>query len=188
MLRLARQALEESVRHYRLPEVEVPAGPLHEKGGAFVTLRKKGHLRGCIGYVEPVKPLYQTVCECTLAAALRDPRFDPVTPEELPALQLEISILSSLAAISPDQIEVGRHGLLVSYGAQRGLLLPQVAVEWKWDGKRFLEETCLKAGLAPSAWQHGAKIEAFTAQVFAEPHTPANSPNEPPEAHHCAGK
>jgi AmmeMemoRadiSam system protein A len=170
LLRLARQALEESVRHYKLPHVEVPCGPLHEKCGAFVTLHKGGRLRGCIGYIESLKPLYQTVCECAMAAALHDPRFDPVAPEELPSLHLEISVLSPLEDISAEQVEVGRHGLLVSRGPQRGVLLPQVAVEWKWDARQFLEETCLKAGLPPDAWRHGARIQAFTAQVFAEPH------------------
>jgi len=169
LLRLARQALEESVRHYRLAEVEEPAGILRENCGAFVTLTKAGRLRGCIGYIEPRKPLYQTVRECAMAAALHDPRFDPVSPEELPQLRLEISVLSRFAEIRPDQIEVGRHGLMVSRGNQKGVLLPQVAVEWRWDRERFLEETCYKAGLSPDAWQHGAKIQAFTAQVFGEP-------------------
>lgn len=175
LLRLAREALEESVRHHRLPQVEAPRGAPGESCGAFVTLRKAGRLRGCIGYVEALKPLYQTVRECALAAALRDPRFDPVTPEELPAVRLEISVLSPLFEIAPDQIEVGRHGLLVSRGGQRGLLLPQVATEWNWDRESFLEETCLKAGLPDDAWRHGAKIQAFTAQVFAEPPDRARS-------------
>lgn len=169
LLRLARQALEESVRECRLSEIYEPPSTLREPCGAFVTLHEGGHLRGCIGYVEPLKPLFATVRECAVAAALRDPRFEPVTPKELPALHVEISVLSPLVDIRPDQIEVGRHGLLVSRGAQRGLLLPQVAVEWKWDRKHFLEETCLKAGLPPDAWRKGARIQAFTAQVFQEP-------------------
>lgn len=172
LLRLARRALEESVRYDSLPEVEAPPAPLREKCGAFVTLHKMGRLRGCIGYIESLKPLYQTVCECAMAAALRDPRFDAVTPEELPVLHLEISVLSPLVEIAPDQVEVGRHGLLISRGGLRGVLLPQVPVEWKWNREQFLEETCLKAGLPPDAWRHGAKIQAFTAQVFGEPRTP----------------
>jgi AmmeMemoRadiSam system protein A len=175
LLRLARRALEESVRHDSLPEVEAPPGPLREKCGAFVTLHKMGRLRGCIGYIESLKPLYQTVCECAMAAALRDPRFDAVTPEDLPFLHVEISVLSPLVEITPDQVEVGRHGLLISRGGQRGVLLPQVPVEWKWTREQFLEETCLKAGLPPDAWRHGAKIQAFTAQVFGEPPTPGRS-------------
>ena len=169
LLRLARQALEESVRHHRLSKVEEHQGPLGEKCGAFVTLHKAGRLRGCIGYVEAVRPLCQTVRECARAAALEDPRFSPVTPDELGSLRLEISALSPLTEIRPEQVEVGRHGLLISRGFQRGLLLPQVPVEWKWDRERFLSETCLKAGLPTDAWKHGATIQAFTAQVFSEP-------------------
>jgi len=169
LLRLARQALEEAVRQHRLSEIEEPAGTLREPCGAFVTLHKGGRLRGCIGYVEPLKPLFATVRECAVAAALHDPRFEPVAPKELPALRLEISVLSPLVDTAPDQIEVGRHGLLISKGGQRGLLLPQVAVEWKWNREQFLEETCWKAGLPPDAWRHGARIQAFTAQVFQEP-------------------
>jgi AmmeMemoRadiSam system protein A len=175
LLRLARQALEESVREHRLTDVEEPPGALRELCGAFVSLHKGSRLRGCIGYVEALKPLFAAVRECAVAAALRDPRFDPVRPEELPALRLEISVLSPMVDIAPDQIEVGRHGLLISRGLQRGLLLPQVAVEWKWNRERFLEETCLKAGLPPDAWRRGARIQAFTAQVFEEPARPAGA-------------
>lgn len=170
LLRQARQALEEAVRHHRLSEIEPPPpGPLQEKCGAFVTLHKNRRLRGCIGYIEPHRALYQTVRECALAAALHDRRFDPVTSDELHEIHLEISVLSPLEELSPDQIEVGRHGVLVSQGFHKGLLLPQVAVEWKWDRERFLDEACLKAGLPPNAWRHGAKIQAFTARVFGEP-------------------
>ena len=169
LLELARQTLEESVRHHRLPAAEEPEGGLCEPCGAFVTLRKSRQLRGCIGVVEALKPLYQTVQECALAAALHDPRFQPVEPDELPELRIEVSVLSPLVDVTADQIEVGRHGLLVSLGERRGVLLPQVAVEWKWDARRFLEETCLKASLPRSAWQGGARIQAFTAQAFGEP-------------------
>jgi AmmeMemoRadiSam system protein A len=146
LLRLARGALDAAVRNGRLPEAEACSPALTEKRGAFVTIHKAGRLRGCIGYIEALKPLHQTVAECAVAAALRDPRFDPVEPEELPLLRLEISALSPFEEISPEKIEVGRHGLMVSQGWQRGLLLPQVATEWNWDRERFLEETCLKAG------------------------------------------
>jgi AmmeMemoRadiSam system protein A len=169
LLDLARTALEEVVRYGRMSEVAEPAEALRTPCGAFVTLYKGNRLRGCIGYIEALKPLYVTVRECARAVALDDPRFDPVTPAELPSLRLEISMLSPLVEVAPQQVEVGRHGLLISRGAQRGLLLPQVAVEWKWDRERFLEETCLKAGLPPDAWQHGARIQAFTAQVLQEP-------------------
>ena len=177
LLRLARQAVEESVRQHPLPEVDAPDGPLRELCGAFVSLHKSGQLRGCIGYIESLKPLYQTVCECAQAAALRDPRFGPVEAEELPCLHIEVSVLSPMEEIRPEEVEVGRHGLLISQGFQRGLLLPQVAVEWKWDRKKFLAETCMKAGLAADAWKHGARIQAFTAQVFAEPQPARRSPS-----------
>ena len=169
LLRMARQAIAESVREHRLREIEEPAGALRQPAGAFVTIRKGKRLRGCIGYVEALKPLYVTVRECARAAALQDPRFEPVNPEELPEMRLEISVLSPLEVVRPEQVEVGRHGLLISQGLRRGLLLPQVPVEWNWGRGRFLEETCIKAGLAPDAWQEGARIQAFTAQVFEEP-------------------
>ncbi|MBZ5564959.1 MAG: AmmeMemoRadiSam system protein A [Acidobacteriia bacterium] len=169
LLGWAREALEESVRHHRLTEIAVPSGPLAEPRGAFVTLRKGDRLRGCIGYVEALKPLCLTVRECAMAAALQDPRFEPVTPRELPSLHMEISVLSPLEDITPEQIDVGRHGLIISRGRQRGLLLPQVAVEWNWDRERFLEETCVKAGLPPDDWKHGARLQAFTAQILEEP-------------------
>jgi AmmeMemoRadiSam system protein A len=177
LLRMARDAIVEYVHHHRLPEVQEPPEALRQPCGAFVTLRKGKRLRGCIGYVEAVRPLYTTVRECAVAAALHDPRFCPVAPQEIPELSLEISVLSPLAEITPEKIEIGRHGLLISRGAQRGLLLPQVAVEWNWDREELLEETCLKAGLPPDAWRLGATIQAFTAQVFEEP-DPA------PSSHH----
>ncbi len=168
LLRLARKALEEAVGPGRLSYMEAPAGVLREHAGAFVTLHKGRSLRGCIGYVEAIRPAYQTVRECALAAALQDPRFDPLTPDELSWVTVEISLLSPLEEIAPERIEVGRHGLMVFRGFQRGLLLPQVPLEWNWDRQRFLEETCLKAGLPPDAWQKGARIQAFTAHVFGE--------------------
>jgi AmmeMemoRadiSam system protein A len=158
-----------------MSEAAEPADALRTPCGAFVTLYKEGRLRGCIGHIGALRPLWATVRECVKAAALDDPRFDPVTPAELPSLRIEISILSPLVDVAPQQVEVGRHGLLISRGAQRGLLLPQVAVEWNWDRGQFLEETCLKAGLPADAWQHGAKIQAFTAQVLKEPSPRAHS-------------
>jgi len=169
LLRLARRGLEESVRRHRLPEVNELSDGARADRGAFVTLRKAAQLRGCIGVVEALQPLYRTVIECAVSAALHDPRFPPVTPDELPELRTEISVLSPLAQVSPDQIEVGRHGLMISQGPKRGVLLPQVAVEWHWDSARFLEETCRKACLPADAWRRGARIEAFTVQAFGEP-------------------
>ncbi|MGH9378795.1 MAG: AmmeMemoRadiSam system protein A [Terriglobia bacterium] len=168
LLRTARRALEEKIQLQSLPPPAEMPPSLARPGGVFVTLRKGGALRGCVGRVEASSPLYQTVYECALSAALSDPRFDPVRPEEAPHLQIEISVLSPLADIRPEELEVGVHGVFISQGAQHGLLLPQVATEWRWDRTRFLEQTCLKAGLPKDAWMQGARIQAFTAQVFAE--------------------
>lgn len=175
LLELARSALEEAVRFGKVSEVTESAEALRTPCGAFVTLTERGRLRGCIGHIEPIRPLYFTVRECARAAALDDPRFHPVTPTELSLLHIEISILSPLVDIAPEQVEVGRHGLLISRGGRRGLLLPQVAEEWNWDREQFLQETCMKAGLPTNAWQHGARIQAFTVQILKEPPTPARS-------------
>lgn len=149
-------------------QAEPPTPHLREARGAFTTLHEDGKLRGCIGYVMAVAPLEQTIRETARAAALEDPRFPPVTEAELGSLQLEISVLSPMFAIAPEDVVVGRHGLMVSYEGRRGLLLPQVAPEWGWERETFLEQTCRKAGLAPDSWKRGAKIEAFTAEVFGE--------------------
>ena len=174
LLALARQALEHKLQQRPAAEDNLNSVPraLLEPAGAFVTLRREGRLRGCIGHVFAEKPLYQVVQDCAVSAALADLRFSPITPEELPALYIEISVLSALTSVAPEQIEVGRHGLFVSKGRRHGLLLPQVAVEWHWDRERFIEETCAKAGLPPDAWRKGAALEAFTAQVFGEPFEP----------------
>ena len=125
-------------------------------------------LRGCVGYVLPTCPVYRAVAETARAAAFEDNRFPPVTREEAPHLEIELSILSPPQPILPEEIEIGRHGLLISWHGRRGLLLPQVPVEHAWDRATFLEQTCRKAGLPPDAWQKGASIEAFTAEVFGE--------------------
>lgn len=179
LLELARRSIEEAVKRNSRSTVD-PAGGislddiLNERCGAFVSLHKSGNLRGCIGHVLPVQPLYQTVAVCAVDAAQRDPRFSPVSPEELSAIHIEISVLSPLQEIEPMKVEVGRHGLLVSEGPRRGLLLPQVALQWGWDARQFLEQTCLKAGLEKDAWRRGAQVEAFTAVVFGEDGSPAN--------------
>ena len=168
LLRLARQNLEAAVRGEQKPSPsEVPRG-LCEPAGAFVSLHQQGLLRGCIGYLHALRPLYRTVMEAAAAAALHDPRFAPVRPPELPEVHLEISVLSTFRAIRPGEIQVGEHGLLIVQDRQQGLLLPQVAFEHQWDREQFLEETCRKAGLPPDAWRRGAVIEAFTADVFRE--------------------
>ncbi len=170
LLRLARQALEMGVCGVaEVKELLDPPQALTEPRGAFVTLRKGEELRGCIGHVLTTEPLYKSVQECAVAAALSDPRFAPVTPDEAPSIRMEISVLSTPAEIAPEQIVIGEHGLIITQGLRRGLLLPQVPVAWNWDRDEFLEETCIKAGLPLDAWKKGARIEAFTAEVFEEP-------------------
>jgi len=148
--------------------MDPPSPHLAEPRGAFTTLCWHNDLRGCVGYVFPVSSVYRAVAETARAAAFDDSRFRPVTLEEAPNLEISLSILSSLKLIRPEEVEVGRHGLLVSMAGQRGLLLPQVPLEHEWDRITFLEQTCRKAGLPPDAWQKGATLEAFTAEVFGD--------------------
>lgn len=171
LLSIARQSVEYMVQQREIYTPPVPAGgTLQLEYGAFVTLLHKGILRGCIGYTSAVKPLYVTVRDTATLAALRDPRFAPVSAAELPDLSYEISVLSPLRHVTAlEQIEVGRDGLLVKCGEHEGLLLPQVPVEQHWDRLRFVEETCRKAGLKPAAWQEEeADIFRFTAEVFGD--------------------
>jgi len=170
LLRMAREALVGYLNLAQIPKVPEPAEALRQPCGAFVTLRKGKTLRGCVGVIAANQPLYVTVRNCAVWAALHDDRFPPVSKREVGGLHFEISVLSPLFDMAPENIEVGRHGLIVSKQSQRGLLLPQVAAERKWDRKQFLEETCRKAGLPSDAWRNGATIQAFTAQVFEESH------------------
>jgi len=172
LLRLAHQSIREAVCHtQQSPHIALSAASsahLKEQRGAFVTLHENRELRGCIGMVIARGPLDETVREMARAAAMEDPRFPAVTEAELKSLQLEISVLSPMFEIAPEDVVVGRHGLMVSCGGRRGLLLPQVAPEWGWDRETFLAQTCRKAGLSPEQWKHGATLEAFTAEVFGE--------------------
>lgn len=152
----------------RETELFVASAHLAEPRGVFTTIYRNGDLRGCVGYPAPVLPLYRAVMETARAAASDDPRFAPVGLDEARGLQVSISVLSPLAAIRAEDVTVGRHGLVISYRGQRGLLLPQVPVEHGWDRTTFLEQTCLKAGLPAGAWRTGAQIEAFTAEVFSD--------------------
>jgi hypothetical protein len=151
---------------------------LSRPGGAFVTLRRRGRLRGCIGQFATDLPLARVVARCAVAAGQEDPRFHAVKPEELAEIEIELSILSPAMEIPQDQIEIGRHGLIVSSGGQRGVLLPQVAAQYKWTPERFLQETCVKGGLDQNAWKiPGTRIEAFTAEIFSESEIePADEP------------
>ncbi len=145
-----------------------PSPHLSEPRGAFTTIYFQGLLRGCVGYVFPVTSLYRTVAETARAAAFEDTRFSPVTLEEGLELEVSLSVLSPLKAIKPEEVEIGLHGLVIIQGGRRGLLLPQVPVEHQWDRVTFLEQTCRKAGLPLDAWQKGATLEGFTAEVFGD--------------------
>ena len=170
LLRLARRAVEErlSGATASVPDPSSQTPAMERPAGVFVTLHKQGELRGCVGMVEPRLPLYRAVREAAVAAAFADPRFAPLGATELADVDFEISVLSPSRPVTLEQIQVGAHGLIVTQGRARGLLLPQVAVERDWDARRFLEETCRKAGLAADAWRAGARVEAFQAEVFGE--------------------
>jgi AmmeMemoRadiSam system protein A len=169
LLGRARRAIRDRVR--RTPNVSpfLQDAALQAPGAAFVTIMCKGELRGCIGYVEPIKPLVEAIAHCAEAAALADPRFPPVTPGELPHLRVEVSVLSPLRPIAdPLEIQIGTHGLLISQAGRHGLLLPQVATEFGWDRETFLRQTCLKAGLPEDAWKRGAEIQVFSVDHFTD--------------------
>jgi len=172
LLQLAHEAIESALESSPTPLAE-PSKHLAENRGVFTTLYLEGHLRGCVGYIFPVLPLYRAVFETARAAASEDSRFQPMTLAEAPRLQISLSVLSALSPITPEQIEIGRHGLVISFGVHRGLLLPQVPVEHGWDRLTFLQQTCRKAGLPLDAWQQGATLEAFTAEVFGDAGAPA---------------
>jgi AmmeMemoRadiSam system protein A len=170
LLDLARRAIEARVRGEARPR-EVPTGLLAERRGAFVTLRGRttGALRGCIGYPEPTLPLAEAVVRGAEAAATADSRFEPVGPAELAAIRIEISVLTPLARVRPEDVRVGVDGLVVQKAGRRGLLLPQVAPEWGWDRETFLSETCRKAGLPRDSWNDPVtEVFAFQAWVMAE--------------------
>jgi AmmeMemoRadiSam system protein A len=167
LLRLAHDSISAALENRELA-LDSPTPHFAEPRGAFTSLYLRGELRGCVGYVLPRFPVYRTVAETARAAAFDDNRFPPVTKEEAPHLAIDLSILSPPEPIRPDDIEIGRHGLIVTWHGHRGLLLPQVPVERGWDRTSFLEQTCRKAGLPVDAWRQGATIEAFTAEVFGE--------------------
>jgi len=170
LIDIARQTLTAAVAHEPAPDLATDDPALLEPRGAFVTLKKAGQLRGCIGYIEPRVSLIEAVANNAQSAALRDPRFTPVTPQELADISIEISALTPLEPVADvEDIEVGRHGLVISRGPHRGLLLPQVPVEWGWDREEFLQQTCHKAGLPPEAWkQNDTELLSFEAEVFSE--------------------
>jgi AmmeMemoRadiSam system protein A len=169
LLGLAREAIRNHLEGRAKPKVEKKDKILTEKRGAFVTLTSAGQLRGCIGYPLPVKPLAEAVLDMAVAAATQDPRFDPLEAEDLAKVHIEISVLSLPRKVKgPEDVEVGKHGIIISKGGYKGLLLPQVPTEYGWDRETYLRNGCLKAGLDPNEWKKGVTIEVFTAQVFSE--------------------
>jgi hypothetical protein len=169
LLEVARRALVAAVERGELPD-SLPQEPCSNgTAGAFVTLRCRGGLRACIGQIESTQSLVEVVAYSAKTAALEDPRFSPVRPDELAEIDIELSVLSRLEQIAPDRIEAGKHGLIVTKDSRRAVLLPQVAIERRWEAERFLEETCVKAGLKRDAWKTpGTLIQGFTAEVFSE--------------------
>jgi AmmeMemoRadiSam system protein A len=173
LIRIAREALRLAVEEGRTYEPPRPAAAgLLEERGVFVTLKERGELRGCIGYVLPTKPLYLAVRDMAINSALRDPRFRPVTPDELPTLDIEISVMTLLQPVAdPNEIVVGEDGLVIEAQGRSGLLLPQVAPEQGWDREQFLQGVCMKAGLPPDAYTwEDAKLHKFQAHIFGGPY------------------
>ena len=165
-----RQTLEDKLNNRPIRVIQFKDPKFYEKCGVFVTLKKQGNLRGCIGFIRGFEPLGKAIQEMAISAATQDPRFPPVTSEELKELSIEISVLSPLVEIkSLEEIEVGRDGLLLQLGGHSGLLLPQVATEWNWDKEEFLINLCHKAGLPQNSYlDPSAKIFRFSAEIFSE--------------------
>lgn len=173
LLRLARSCLQSYVEKHE--EVKTPprgfelTERLREPAGAFVTLEEGGHLRGCIGYIEPIRPLYQAVMENTVSACSRDYRFLPVNPNELERIEIEISVLTPKKEIEkPENFLPGEEGIIIEKEGKRAVFLPQVALEQGWGREETLRHLCLKAGLPPDAWQEGTRFWVFRAEVFGE--------------------
>lgn len=167
LVEIARRAISTAILESRLPDLPSYCWPLSEHRGAFVSLYRDGKLRGCVGQVEEPGPLAEVVARAAINAALYDSRFPPVAASEIPNLEIEISVLSSLERIQAEAIVVGQHGLLVVRDRYRGILLPQVAAERQWSSLRLLEETCIKAGLPRDSWRDPAtELYGFTAEVF----------------------
>jgi len=170
LLALARDTITQYVTERKRPPLPEADGILGEPCGAFVTIHKRGRLRGCIGNMIGRGPLVELIQEMAIASATQDPRFHPLSREELSEIDIEISVLSPMRKITDvNEIEVGKHGILMSRGMFQGVLLPQVATEYGWDRETFLMHTCLKAGLPEDAWKDPeTNIEIFSAQVFGE--------------------
>ena len=173
LLRTAREAVDAEARGDAVPLA--PAGGPADASGVFVTIKRRGELRGCLGVLELRGSLEQEVARCARDSASEDPRFPPLRAEELPETAIDVSVLGPLEEIDPSDeaaIIIGRHGLVVEQGRRRGLLLPQVAPEWGWTRDEFLRHTCRKAGLPEDAWRQGARVFRFEADVFGESGSP----------------
>ncbi|MDI3484079.1 MAG: uncharacterized protein PWQ74_666 [Methanobacteriaceae archaeon] len=176
LIKTARKAIKTYLEKGKIINPPMVPSHLKDKMGVFVTLNKNGDLRGCIGFPEPIKPLIEGVIEAAVASATSDPRFHPVTADELDKIQIEVSVLTKPELIKvkdpreyPKRIKVGVDGLIIEKGPYKGLLLPQVAVEWGFDEEEFLCNTCLKAGLPPDCWyDQETKVYKFQAQIFQE--------------------
>jgi AmmeMemoRadiSam system protein A len=175
LLRIARESLREHLARHSPPGPAAlfsgePPARLCEPRGAFVTFKRGERLRGCTGFIEPRFPLWEAVRELAVSSASRDFRFSPIAPEEEPEIRIEISVLAPPRPIRPEEVEIGRHGLIVRMRGRAGLLLPQVASEWGWGVEEFLRHTCEKAGLSPDSWKEpDCGLFGFEAQVFREP-------------------
>lgn len=174
LLKLARDTIVQYLKDETRSPLPDAKGVLSEKCGAFVTLHKKGELRGCIGNMVGHRPLIETIQEMAIAAATEDPRFHRVKSDEMKDIDIEISVLSPMQKIKDvNEIKVGTHGILMRQGRYQGVLLPQVATEWGWERDEFLRHTCLKAGLPTEAWKDPETIiEIFSADVFGEKKPP----------------
>jgi AmmeMemoRadiSam system protein A len=170
LLALARQVISLNAKGKTYHAEKYFSTSLKQKTGLFVTLKKFQKLRGCIGYVEGIKSLQRAAEEMAIAAAFEDPRFPPVSKDEIKDLEIEISVLSPLQKIADtNQIEIGKHGIIIEQNLMRGLLLPQVATEYNWDVQTFLEQTCLKAGLPADAWREkSTTIKIFSTDIFSD--------------------
>jgi AmmeMemoRadiSam system protein A len=169
LLKIARDTIVGFVTNGKVPVVASTLSGLNLLSGCFVTIKKKGELRGCIGNFVSEQPLYKLVQEMAVSAATHDPRFYPMKVKDLDEFTLDISVLSPLVKIaSVEEIKVGVHGIYIIKGSYRGVLLPQVATEYGWDREQFLQHTCIKAGLAEDAWQGICEIHIFSAQVIGE--------------------
>jgi AmmeMemoRadiSam system protein A len=175
LLTIARKSVEFVIAGGARPEIPAVFRKLAAVGGAFVTLHRRGRLRGCIGRVTTLDPLAAVVAECAVAAATADPRFPCLKVDDLKELEIEISVLSIPQRVTADEVQPGIHGAIISREGRRGILLPQVAAKYSWSRECFLEQTCYKAGLDAGAWKDlETHIEVFTAQVFSEADFPSD--------------